>query len=59
LFRDSVIDVYDKHTGELIASGQFDLPREYLIGFLGEGKVVGRHAGELLDHLVVREIGRR
>lgn len=59
LFGDSVIDVYDKHTGELIASGQFDLPREYLIAFLGKGKVVGHHAGELLDHLVVREIGRR
>ncbi len=59
LFMDSILDVYDKHSGELIAHGRFDLESEYLIAFLGPGQVVGRRVGELLDHLVVREIRRR
>ena len=58
LFSNSVIDVYDKRTGELVTSAEFDLPDEYLIGFLGGDRVVSFRSDELLNHLVVRRIVR-
>lgn len=58
LFSNSVIDVYNKHTGELVASAEFDLPGEYLLGFLSEARVLGFRSGDLLNHLVVRRLVR-
>jgi len=58
VFTNSVIDVYSKSTGELLASAEFNLDGEFLFHLLDDRRVVGRRSTPTLDHLVVWELTR-
>lgn len=53
---DSVVDVYDRHTLELIASRTWDLEREFLVGFTATGLIYSWRTGEAFDHVGIWRI---
>lgn len=55
-YCDTVIEVYDKESGELLRWATFDLAEDLLGRFLGADRLVAYRSGDLLSQVVIYEI---
>ena len=52
-YTDSVIDIYDTKTGELLSEARFHMPGQVLTTFLSDGRVLGFKIDDPVDYLVI------